>query len=110
MYRKRGYIIARIVGFLAVLVMAAILAVQTPLVQTWLSRIGLRQLEKVLDGRVHYDELKVTTSGVLVIRNLTLVDGSPYTEDAYGRGWAPVDTVFHASLVQPSGAIRPMSA
>ena len=42
MYRKRGYIIARIVGFLAVLVMAAILAVQTPLVQTWLSRIGLR--------------------------------------------------------------------
>ncbi|MBO5547094.1 MAG: translocation/assembly module TamB domain-containing protein [Bacteroidales bacterium] len=99
MYRKRGYIIARIVGFLAVLVMAAILAVQTPLVQTWLSRIGLRQLEKVLDGRVHYDELKVTTSGVLVIRNLTLVDGSPYTEDAYGRGWAPVDTVFHARSV-----------
>ena len=30
MYRKKGYIIARIVGFLAILVMGFVVAIQTP--------------------------------------------------------------------------------
>ena len=99
MYRKRGYIIARIVGLLAVLVMAVLLAVQTPFVQTRLSKVALNQLAAIMDGRVTYDEIKISTSGVLLIRNLTLIDGNPYTEDRYGRGWEPVDTVFQARTV-----------
>ena len=93
MYRKRGYIIARMVGLLAVLLMAFFVAIQTPLVQTRLSKIGLNQLVAIMDGRVQYDELKVMTSGVIVVRNLKLIDTNPYSEDVNGRGWAPVDTV-----------------
>jgi hypothetical protein len=95
MYRKKGYIIARIVGLLAVLLMAFLVAIQTPLVQTRLSKVGLNQLVAIMDGRVQYDELKVMTSGVIVIRNLKLIDTHPYTEDVNGRGWAPADTVAH---------------
>jgi hypothetical protein len=95
MYRKKGYIIARIVGLLAVLLMAFIVAIQTPLVQTRLSKFALNQLVAIMDGRVHYDEIKVMTSGVIVIRNVKLIDTHPYAEDINGRGWAPADTVAH---------------
>ena len=106
MYRKRGYIIARIAGLLAVLVMAALLAIQTPYVQTRLSKVALNQLAAIMDGRVQYDELKMTTSGVLLVRNLTLTDGNPYTEDRFGRGWEPVDTVFHARTITATFTLR----
>ena len=59
MYRKTGYIVARIVGLLAVLVMAFIVAIQTPMIQTRLSKVALNQLAAIMDGRVQYDELKV---------------------------------------------------
>ena len=99
MYRKKGYIIARIAGLLAVLLMAFLVALQMPFVQTRLSKVALNQLAAIMDGRVQYDELKVLTSGVLVIRNLALVDPNPYTEDVNGRGWAPADTVFKAKTI-----------
>ncbi|MCR4860635.1 MAG: translocation/assembly module TamB [Bacteroidales bacterium] len=105
MYRKKGYIIARIAGLLAVLVMAAAVAVQTPYIQTRLSKVALNQLAAIMDGRVQYDELRVMTSGVLLIRNLTLVDGNPYTEDRYGRGWEPADTVFKARTITATFAL-----
>ena len=99
MYRKTGYIVARIVGLLAVLVMAFIVAIQTPMIQTRLSKVALNQLAAIMDGRVQYDELKVMTSGVLVIRNIKLIDRMPYFEDEYQRGWWPADTVFQAKSI-----------
>ena len=105
MYRKGGYIVARIFGFLTVLIMAAIVAIQTPYVQTRLSKIALNQLAAIMDGRVTYDELKVMTSGVLVIRNILLVDDNPYTEDVNQRGWDPADTVFCAKTITATFAI-----
>ena len=105
MYRKGGYIVGRIAGLLAVLLMAAVVAIQMPIVQTRLSKLALNRLASILDGRIQYDELKVMTSGVLVIRNLSLVDNDPYTEDIYERGWAPDDTVFRARSITATFAI-----
>ena len=105
MYRKGAYIVGRIAGLLAVLLMGAVVAIQMPYVQTRLSKIALNQLASILDGRIQYDELKVMTSGVLVIRNLALVDNAPYTEDIYERGWAPDDTVFRARSITATFAI-----
>ncbi len=99
MYRKTGYIIARIVGLLTVLLMAFFVAIQTPMMQTRLSKVALNQLAAIMDGRVQYDELKVMTSGVLVIRNIKLIDRMPYFEDEYQRGWWPADTVFQAKTI-----------
>ncbi len=106
MYRKTGYIIGRIVGLLAVLLMAAIVAIQTPYVQTRLSKIALNQLAAIMDGRVQYDELKVMTSGVLVIRNIKLVDSEPLGPEVNGRGWEPADTVFRAKTVTATFSLK----
>lgn len=105
MYRKGGYIVARIFGLLAVLLMAALVAIQTPYVQTRLSKVALNQLAAIMDGRVQYDELRVMTSGVLLIRNIVMLDNDPYTEDVNGRGWAPVDTVFRAKTITATVSI-----
>ena len=105
MYRKKGYIVARIAGLLAVLLMAALVAIQTPYVQTRLSKYALNQLAAIMDGRVQYDELKVMTSGVLVIRNIKLVDSAPLGPDVNDRGWEPADTVFRAKTVTATFSI-----
>ena len=106
MYRKTGYILARIAGLFAVLLMTAVVAIQMPYVQTRLSKIALNRLASVMDGRIRYDELKVMTSGVILIRNLTLVDDAPYTEDRFERGWAPVDTVFRIKTLTATFALN----
>ncbi|MBQ9661019.1 MAG: translocation/assembly module TamB domain-containing protein [Bacteroidales bacterium] len=96
MYRKTGYIIARIFGLLAVLLMTAFVAIQMPYVQTRLSKVALNQLAAIMDGRIQYDELKVMTSGVILIRNLTLVDEFPATD---------VDTVARIKTVTATFAL-----
>ena len=106
MYRKTGYIIARIVGLLTILLMTAIVAIQMPFVQTRLSKIALNQLAAIMDGRVQYDELKVTTSGVLVIRNIKLVDSAPCGPEVNDRGWESADTVFRAKTVTATFSLR----
>ena len=79
--------------------MAFLVAIQTPYVQTRLSKVALNQLAAIMDGRIQYDELKVMTSGVVVLRNVKLIDRMPYFEDEYRRGWFPADTVFSAKII-----------
>ena len=115
MYRKGSYIAARIIGLAAVLVLGALFAIQTPSVQTRLSRYAMDRLTAAADGRILYDEIKVIPSGALVIKNILILDKNPYTEDVNVRGWAPADTILKArtltatfslpSLIRP-GSIR----
>ncbi len=99
MDRAGSYIAARVAGLLVVLVLAAALAVQTPYVQSRLANRALESLKGVMDGRIQYGEISVMPSGALMIKDLLLIDGSPYTEDEFCRGWTPVDTVFTAGTL-----------
>lgn len=99
MYRKGSYIAARIIGLAAVLVMAALFAVQTPAVQTRLSRYALDKLTTAADGLVSFDQVKIIPSGALVVKNLIILDKDPYTEDVNARGWEKVDTILTAKTV-----------
>ena len=115
MYRKGSYIAARIIGLAAVLVLTALFAVQTPPVQTRLSKYALDRLTSAADGRIMYDQIKIIPSGALVIKNILILDKNPYTEDINARGWERVDTILTAktltatfslpSLLKP-GSIR----
>lgn len=74
MYRKGSYIAARIIGLAAVLVLGALFAIQTPSVQTRLSRYAMDRLTAAADGRILYDEIKVIPSGALVVKNILILD------------------------------------
>ncbi len=99
MYRKGSYIAARIIGLALVLVMGALFAIQTPAVQTRLSRYAINSLTATADGVVSYDNLKILPSGALVIKNVLILDKNPYTEDANCRGWERTDTILSARTV-----------
>ena len=99
MYRKGSYIAARIAGLLAVVLLGFIVAVQTPYVQTKLTRSALDRLTETLDGKVGYDELRVLPSGVLLLKGAVILDKDPYSEDINGRGWERADTLFSARTI-----------
>lgn len=99
MYRKGSYIAARIAGLIAVVLLGCTVAIQTPYVQTRLTLAALDKISAALDGRIEYDELRVMPSGVLLLKNAAVLDEHPYTEDAFGRGWDRVDTLFRARTV-----------
>ncbi len=99
MYRRGSYIAARLAGLLAVLIGAALLAIQTPYVQTRLTNRAIESLTEVMDGRILYGEMKVMPSGALLLKDVLIIDSKPYVKDEFCRGWAPVDTVFRAGTL-----------
>lgn len=99
MYRKGSYIAARIAGLIAVMLLACVVAVQTPYVQTRLTRYALDRLTETLDGKISYEELRVMPSGVLLLKNAVVLDKDPYTEDVNARGWEKIDTLFRAKTI-----------
>ena len=99
MYRAGNYILARVFGLLTVSFLACIFAVQTPAVQSAISRKALEKFGSAIEGRISYDELYVSPNGALVLRNAVIIDHNPYTEDRYERGWEPVDTLLSAGRI-----------
>ena len=84
MYRKGSYIVGRIAGLIAVLLLGSLVAVQTPFVQTKLTQKALEHLVPAMQGRIGYDELRILPSGVLLLKNAVVVDSNPYTAMASG--------------------------
>ena len=102
----RSYILARLAGLLVVAVMGLLLAVQTPKVQTWLSRKAIERFSGKFDGNLSCGEIGILPSGALILRDVLLLDGEPYTEDIHERGWEPVDTVFHARSISATFSLK----
>lgn len=96
MYRKASYIAARIAGLIAILLMGCIVAIQTPYVQTRLSRFAIGKVTAALEGRVSYDELKIMPSGVLMLKNAVITDANPYVDSSFTEA---VDTIFRAGTI-----------
>ena len=102
----RSYILARLAGLLVVAVMGLVLAVQTPKVQTWLSRKAIDRFADKFDGELSCSEIGILPSGALILRDVLLLDSDPYTEDIHERGWEPVDTVFYARSISATFSLK----
>jgi len=105
MYKKGSYIAARIAGLVVVLVVACLIAVQVPQVQTRLSqRILSRLTESAVNGKIAYDELQINPSGVLILRNVSITDNDP-TAPPEGTGFSQADTLFHAEAISATFSV-----
>lgn len=93
MYRKKSYIVARIFALIFILIMAAIVAVQTPFVQTKLSQKALVKIQTMFNGDISCEEISVLPSGALQIKNIVVLDAQPYINLDSDKNWAPVDTL-----------------
>ena len=99
MYRKKAYIVGRIAGFFVVLLMAIVVAIQTPSVQTKITSKVAQSLEQSFGALIKYDKLSIMPSGALLIENAVIIDQDPCTLDPHNRGFAPVDTLFCADRI-----------
>ncbi len=83
---------ARVLVFLATVLLSAIIALQIPAVQGFVARKALSKIQDKFDGKVEFSSIAVKPFSTLVITDLALVDENPWTE----AGRTPVDTVFSA--------------
>lgn len=106
MKKIRSYLLARLAGLVVVAVMAVAYAVQTPAVQTRISRRVLDKFRDAFDGRLSYGELGILPSGALIIRDVLLIDNEPYTEDVSDSGRKRADTVIMAKSISATFSPR----
>lgn len=78
--------------------------------QTRLADRVFDALEKNLNGDISVSGIHVIPFNAVKITDLTVRDRSPYTEDKYSKGFAPVDTVFYfrkiVATMSPAGLIK----
>lgn len=99
-------IIARIAGLILLLMAGVFVAIQIPSVQTRLIRKVTSRLEASMDGSLQYSDISISPSGALLIKDLVILDNSPYTADEYNCGWAPRDTLFCAKSISATFSLK----
>ena len=103
----RAYnIITRVLGLLLILVLACILAVQHPKVQTRLTRKVVNLLEEKCDALVEIGEVKVMPLGAFMVKDIVILDRNPIVDQALERGLAPADTFFRAAKVSATISLK----
>ena len=72
--------------------LAGILGIQTPQVQTYLSHKLLKNIADKIDAEIDYEKVHVKPFNTIVLKNVTVRDREPFNEAAY-------DTLFAAEYV-----------
>ena len=103
---KSCNIIARVVGLVLLLIAGVFLVLQIPSVQTWLVHKFTDKLESSINGTIKYSDISVSPTGALLIKDIAIIDNDPYTEDEYGCGWTPRDTLFCAKTISATFSLK----
>lgn len=81
MYRRTSYIIARIVSLIFLLLLAVIVAVQTPTVQTKISEVALEKIKPMLSGSIQCESVSIMPTGALLLENIVILDAEAYHDE-----------------------------
>ncbi len=85
------------------LIVAALIAVQSPKVQTFLAEKALHSLENSIDGRISIGKIHIDPFKAVVIKDLAVIDNHPYRDSA---GMMATDTLFRARYVSATFGIK----
>lgn len=107
--RKGLYICARLVGLLITLILAAVLAVQHPRVQTELVRLAVDKIESAFDGHLSYSAIKVLPFNAVLVKDALVMDGHPYSEEMH-PDWEPADTFFYARTITATLTLKGLAS
>ena len=88
---------------MAALIVAALIAVQSPKVQTFLAEKALHSLENSIDGRISIGKIHIDPFKAVVIKDLAVIDNHPYRDSA---GMMATDTLFRARYVSATFGIK----
>lgn len=103
---KGIHIASRIAGGILVVLCACILALRSKTVQNRIIRLVEDKLATVIDADVSFSSFKLTSYGSLLITDILVKDRTPYTEDRYGKGYAPTDTILYAGNISATFTLK----
>ena len=90
--RITGYIL----GIILLLLLGIIVAVQSPVVQTWLTRKAIDSLKGTINGEISIGKIQIKPFDAIVVKDLLILDTNPYLDPGIH---APVDTFAKASYI-----------
>ena len=82
--------------------LAGVLAVQTPQVQTYFTRKLLSGLDKSIEGRIEFEKIHFKPFNALVIKDVSIIDDEPVIEG--------MDTLFHAGYIIARFSLKGLTA
>lgn len=97
-------IVARIAGAIVVLVIAGLLAVQLPAVQTYLIRRAIAAYSDKIDADISFESLQVRPFHGTVIKNMVILDRHPYRSADSLLAPAP-DTLAHVASMSATFSV-----
>lgn len=89
------HISAFTLGLLIVAIIALLIAVQTPRVQTFLAEKAVAMLQDKLGGDIEFSEIQVHPFDAVVVKDVVIIDREPVSV----FGMAPVDTIAKAKYI-----------
>ena len=95
-------IIAWILAALVVLLLGAVVAVQSPRVQTALARKAVSRLENSIDGDVRVGSISVRPFDAVVLQDIFVLDRNPYS----GGEFPPQDTLLRIGSLSARFSLR----
>ena len=101
--RKTVKILCRLAAVVVILVVATLIAVQSPKVQTYLAGKALTAIGNQIDGTISIGRIHIDPFKAVVIKDLAVIDPAPF-RDSSGR--KSVDTLFRAGYVTATFSIR----
>lgn len=96
---KRGLkITVWILGLLAVLLLAALVAIQSPAVQTYLGKQIMARLEKSTDATIRFKNISVRPTEAILLEDLVVLDNQPLVPG--------MDTILYVNSLSVKFSLR----
>ncbi|MCQ2148238.1 MAG: hypothetical protein MJZ16_12105, partial [Bacteroidales bacterium] len=89
-------------GLIAVAIIACLIAVQTPRVQTYLAQKAVGMLESKFGGTIEFEKVQVHPFDALVLKNIVVKDNEPYKMD----NMPAIDTIFRARYLVATFSVK----
>lgn len=103
---KGIHITSKVVGGILLVLSAGVIALRSNAVQHRLAKAIENKLESAISADVSLSSMRVTAYGAVVLKDLAIIDPKPYTEDKYGKGYSPVDTIIFAKTISATFTLK----
>lgn len=104
MASKTHIILTRVAGLVLALMLAALVAVQMPGVQTSLTKKAVELIQQKIDGTVEVGSARILPTGALIVKDLVILDNNPYVDPS--GTFAPADTFFKAGTISATFRLK----
>ena len=104
---KGIHITSRVMGGILLILCAGAIALRSDAVQRRLARAVESKVESIFESAdVSLSSIRITTYGAIVLKDLAIIDPTPYRKDKFSTGYTPVDTILFAKTISATLTLK----